>query len=272
MIFLKSLNSSHITTKKAEVMTVNFSNMTKIQKYQHFLRRRFQEVENLYYPIVDDLTQKVADLTGNIKHPMPDLTLNQFTFIKDWQYGDLSSSEVAQILKTFKIDDVAKAQLTRRLNNYLLIEKNELVRSYVAPCINLITTNVAEKYESYLRLLINYFDKLVEIDKNQEQITWIEQFYDLDSSVRNRINDMPFNQAIFQLENQVIPYNGTKYYIGDNIVCLNEEAGQGAYAMHYIFAPKCYIDELKDRFKIAERMEFSKESTYLKRLIGVYVK
>ena len=259
------------TPSKSSLM---FANMSKIQKWQHFLRRKFQETENSYYPIIDDLTQKLADLelhtrSGNLK--FPDFDIHQFSFIKDWQNGDKSSRQVYSILKTMNMQSVAEAQLTRRLDHYMHNRENTVIGDYVKPCKELILAKSVPLYFKYLDMLVRYFEKLVEIDQAQEKVTWIEQMHNNDGTIAKKIEDLPLNQVIRQLDYQVIPFNGSRYYVGENIIVLDEEMAKGAYAIHWLFAPKGYIDELKRRFKVKDYMDIEQESAYIQRLIGAYV-
>lgn len=253
---------------------LKFANMTKLQKWQHFLRRKFQETENSYYPIMDEFTQKLADLeihtrTGILK--MPDFDIHQFSFIKDWQIGQKSSKEVYSILKTMNVSEVAETSLTRRLDHYRANNKTQVIADYIEPVKALILKNSVPLYSSYLNMLVRYFAKLVEADMMQEKVTWIEQLHDSNAKISKKIQDMTINQVVRQLEHQVIPFNNRKYSVGKNLICLDEEMTHGAHAVHWIFAPQVYIDELKKEFKIVDVMSIDQETDYIKSLIGTYI-
>jgi len=249
----------------------DFENMTKPEKYRHFLRRRFQELENSYYAITDELTQKLADLDGVNKKLIPDLDIRSFSFIKEWQYGDISSKQVLTILKSQNPIKTAETQLTRRLTNYM-IGKEGRVCDYILPCRELIMRTSVPLYIRYLGFLQKYFEVLTEIDAAQEKITWIEQVHDKDGAIKMKAQDMPLNQAIHQIEHQVIPFNNHKYFLGKNMICLDEDMAQETTAIHYICAPQCYIEELKKMFKVKDEMDLKTDAEYIKRIIGVYVK
>lgn len=249
-----------------------FTDMTKIEKYQHFLRRKFQELENSYYPLVDDLTQKLHDIDGINKKRIPDLDIHQFSFIKEWQNGDVSSSYVLAILKTLNIHQVADTQLTRRLSNYISSRNPGVIHDYVLPCRAIIAEKSVPLYAKYLEMLVKYFEKLVEIDQTQEPVTWIEQTFIPKEETKMKVEDLTLNQVIRQLDCQVIPFNHTRYYVGDNVICLDEELSKGGYSIHWIFAPKAYIDELKSYFDVTDAMDLKSESEYIKRIVGAALK
>lgn len=252
--------------------STKFSEMTIVERWQHYLRRKFQLLENVYYPIVDDLAQKLSDLDGVDPKSVPDFDIHQFSFIREWQDGDLTSQHVLTILNTLNMEKVATTQLTRRLTNYIFNKQNTIASDYVLPCREMILTRAVPIYILYLEMLRKYFTKLVEVDQAQEKITWIEQMHNSDQSVSMKADDLTLNQVIRQLDHQVIPFNSTRYTVGDNLICLDEEMARGAYAIHWICAPKAYIDELKKQFKITDVMDIAQEADYIKKIIGVYIK
>lgn len=247
-----------------------YKKMTVSERWQYYLRRRFQELENIYYPIIDNLTAKLADMEEVNASLIPDLDIPQFSFIKEWQNGDVTSQHVLTILKTMNFEKVAETQLTRRLTNYVHSKEKTLIGDYVLPCCAMISKRAVPLYVTYLNLLCKYFEKLVEIDNSQEKITWIEQVHQPNLLVERKIEDLTFNQVLRQLDYQVIPYNSTRYYIGDNILCLDEELSRGAHAIHWILAPKVYIDHLKTTFNIKDVMDIKQEAEYIKNIIGAY--
>lgn len=273
--FLKSLRSSPTISKKVEPMSMlasdQFSNMTKLEKWQHFLRRRFQELENSYYPVVDNLVQKLADLEEVNRKTLPDLDIHQFSFLKEWQDGQISSKNVLTIIKTMDFDKVAKTQLTRRLDHFIENKQNTRMSDYVIPCRDLILRHSVPIYVRYLNMLRQYFEKLVDVDATQEKVTWIEQIHKPDTSIELKIEDLTLNQVVRRLDTIVIPFNNSKYVVGDNTLCLDEDMAKGARAVHWIFAPKCYIDLLKKNFKVNESMDIVQETEYIKKIIGVYI-
>jgi hypothetical protein len=258
-----------LSTKSKE-----FSDMTKLQKWQHFLRRRFQETENSYYPIVDELVKKLEDLQVHTRtgpHKMPDFRIHQFSFIKDWEDGDKSSREVYSILKTMDMGKVAETSLLRRLDHYMEDNKSSLVTDYILPVKALILKNSVPLYANYLNMLVRYFAKLSETDMSQEKVTWIEHIEHKSGAITKKIEDMTLNQAMRQLDTQVIPFNNKKYLVGKNIICLDEDMAKDNTAVHFIFGPAGYIDELKTQFKITDVIDIADEMDYIQGVIGAYI-
>ncbi len=248
------------------------SDMTILERWQHILRQRFQLVENLYYSITDDLTQKLEDLSDerDTVH-IPDLTLYQFSFIKEWQDGDKSSQEVYDILETLNLENVALTQLTRRLDHYVQDKQDSVFSEYVIPCKQLIIQNAVPRYAKYLETLRRYFKKLAVIDESQEYVTWLERVYLKDDSLKTKIEDLSLNQVSRRLDCHIIPFNNTRYVVGENIICLDEEMTEGAYCIHWLFGTKSHIDKLKETFKIKDKMDIHQEAEYIKNIIGAYV-
>jgi hypothetical protein len=274
--FMKSLKNSPTISRKAEVMSIlsnkRPSDRTILERWQHTLRQRFQTAENAYYSITDDLIQKLDNLTDEKeKKHLPDLTIQQFTFIKAWQDGDKTSKEVLDILDTLDFENIALTQLTRRLEHYLKDKQDSVFSDYVLPCKQLIITNAVPYYAKYLDTLHRYFKKLVEADNAQEKITWLERIYLKDDSLKSRIEDFSLNQTSRRLDCHIIPFNNTRYFVGDNILCLDEELSDGAYCIHWIFGTKSHIDILKKEFNIKDKMDISQEAEYIKSIIGAYV-
>jgi hypothetical protein len=280
--FTQSLKNSPEPLKKVVAMNTqsntrakDFSDMTKLQKWQHFLRRKFQETENAYYSIIDELVLKLQDLEIHTKRgplAMPDFNIHHFSFIKEWENGEKSTREVYAILKTMQMEKVAVTSLTRRLDHYMENHRSQTVADYVLPCKGLILRNAVPLYVKYLEMLVRYFAKMCETDMQQERVTWIEQMYNSDSTITRKIQDMSVNQAVRQLDFQVIPFNNHKYSVGNNLICLDEDMAKGAHAVHWIFAPKSYIDEMKRQFKIKDVMDLTQEAEYIQSLIGAYIK
>jgi hypothetical protein len=275
--FTKNSKNSYTISKEVGVdnmaqVAKDFNEMSSVEKWQHFLRRRYQEVENCYYPLIDELVQKLIDLDEVNAKNIPDLILHQFAFIKEWQNGDIPSSHVLIILKSMDMNKVALMQLTRRLDNFMNSQANNSAKDYIIPCRAILVEKCAPLYSRYLLFLVKYFSKLVEIDKAQEKITWIEKFTNIDNKTTTSIADYSLNQVMRQLDSQIVPFSQTKHAVGDNIICIDEDMAKGAFSVHWLFAPKCYIDFLKKEFNIKDVMDLDKEASYIKRLIEGYVK
>jgi hypothetical protein len=277
--FTPSLKNLPVPLKRVEAMNIqsnikviDFRDMTKLQKWQHFLRRKFQETENAYYPVMDELTRKLESLQIHPKQNTPDFNIHQFSFIKEWENGEKSTREVYAILKTLEMEKVAVTCLTRRLDNYMENHRSQIVADYILPCKGLILDRAVPLYSKYLDMLLRYFEKMCEVDNQQERVTWIEQIYNSDTTMSRTIQDMSVNQAVRQLDFQVMPFSNHKYSVGSNLICLDEDMAKGAHAVHWIFAPKSYIDEMKKQFKIKDVMDMKQEAKYIQALIGTYIK
>lgn len=245
--------------------------MPIIQRYQHFMRRKFQEMENVYYPFTDELTQKLDDL-GEI-HPehMPDFTLNNFTFIREWQYGDVSTSYVLGLLKGMNLQNVAEKTVCRRLRNFMLGKEKLDSYHYIKVVHDQLQVKCVPLYLKYLEMLVKYFEKMDEIDKKQVRLTWIEQTFKKDGEITSRAREITLNQMFRELDNGIIPHNDHKYVVGDNVIVFDEDQAEDTLACHWIFGPKHYIKLLKTQFKVEETMDLAQEKEYIKKLIGTYI-
>lgn len=272
----RHLKSLFTISKRAGAMNISltdFEKMTRLEKYQYYSRKRFQEVENHYYPLIDELVKKLDDL-GEL-HPdfIPDFTLHTFSFIKEWQNGEIDTAEVVSLLSKMNFKDVADKQLTRRLNN-MMIGRENCVQSatYVGFVCSTLTEKAVPLYESYLNMLYMYFKKMLEVDQSQVKLTWLEQIWKANGEVSVRATDISLNQLFRSFDTHVIPYNEHKCVVGDNVLVFDEDLGNDDLACHWIFAPKSYIDTLRSRFNVKETMSLAEEKDYLLKLTKVYIK
>lgn len=254
--------------------STKFSDMSKIEKYQHFTRRKFQEVENMYYPYMDELESKLEDLGEVDPEMIPDFTIYQFSFLKDWQNGDVDSAYVCGLLSNMNFKDVAEKQLTRRLSNYMIGKESKCPQScdYIKTVRDVLVVKAQPLYEKYLEMLFKFFVKMDEIDQAQVRITWLEQIFRKNGEVVLQPKDITLNQAFRELDSSVIPHNDHKYMVGENLIVFDEDLGNEDLACHWIFGPKSYIKLLREQFKVTEYMSVTEEKEYIKKLIGNYVK
>lgn len=248
----------------------DFSLMSKIEKYQYFLRRKYQHVENTYYPLMDDFEQKLADLRIIDPKEIPDFTIHQFSFIRDWQAGECDTSFVLELLSSMNFPDIAEKQITRRLSNFVAHRSHPVLRDYVNGVRDQLIKSTVPLYNEYLNLLLRYFKKLQEIDESQVKLTWLEQIHRDNGEVVVSATDISLNQAFRHLDTSVIPFSDHKYVVGNNLIVFNEEMDSDM-ACHWIFGPQSYIKELSKMFNVVETMDIAEEKDYIKRLIGVYV-
>lgn len=251
----------------------DFASMSKIQKWQYFMRKQYQKVERNYYPAIDELTQKLADL-GEIdpKH-IPDFTLYLFSFIKEWQYGDVNTLFVLDLLKNLDMKIVAEKTITRRLQNFMQGKERSCPQScdYIDAVIRYLTVQTVPMYQKYLECLVKFFQEMHKIDQSQVRLSWIEQVFKDNGEVTIQACEISLNQMFREIDCAIIPKNSHKYTVGDNVIVFDEDSGNADTICHWIFGPKSYIKLLREQFKVTESMSLVDEKDYLRKLIGVYV-
>lgn len=275
--FYSSLKKWFKPTKRVKTMNLTsippsqWANLPLIQKYQHFLRRKFQEMENMYYPFIKELLHKLEDL-GEI-HPdsIPDFNIHNFTFLTEWQHGEVSTEYVLSLLKSLNLQNCAEKTICRRLRNFMHGKQKLLSYTYIKAVHDNLEAKCVPLHLKYLEMLVKYFEKMHEIDKAQIKLTWIEQIFTGTGENKIRAREITLNQMYREINSGIIPHNEYKYTIGDNIMVLDEYLTANDMACHWIFGPKQYIDLLKTRFKVSETMDISHEKDYVKRLVGKYV-
>lgn len=246
--------------------------MPIIARYQHWMRRKFQEMENCYYPHINELVEKLDDL-GEI-HPehIPDFGLHTFTFIKDWQYGDVSSEYVLSILKGMNHESVAEKTVCRRLRNFALGKEKLDSYSYIQAVHDSLHVKCVPLYLKFLEMQTKYFEKMVEIDKKQVRLMWIEQVFKKNGEVTSRGREISLNQMYREIDSNILPHNDHKYVVGDNVIVFDEDLAEDDLACHWIFGPKNYISLLKNSFKVKETMDVVDEKAYIQRMIQGFIK
>ena len=278
-ISFQSLRKWLVLIKRVEPMMLppikspDFSKLTLMEKWQYLLQKKFNQVELAYYPIIDNLTQKLSDLDTIDKKLIPDFTIEEFSFIKQWQNGEVDSKYVFDILRLQEKDfeKIAIAKITRRLSNYILHKENSTAIEYVKTVRDKLLVTTVPVYRTYLDMLLKYFRKAVEIDTPQEKMTWIEQIFKSDGTSATRIWDYTFNQTVRQIDTYVLGYNEYRYSVGSNMVAFDEDLTGGVRAIHWICGPTGYINELKNQFKVTKSMDMLEEKEYIKRIIGAFI-
>ncbi len=235
------------------------------------MENKYRELEGQYYPIVDELEQKLFDLDGININLIPDFTLREFSFVKDWQEGYVDSQYVLSIITTFDKERVAKDRLTRKLSNYMLMKhQKDAVLDYITPVRALIETHAVPLYVTYLNMMEKFFTKVTDLEKNQMKVTWIEQVTENNRLKDSSVHDMTINQVIRQIQTEVMPYNINKYFIGSNIIIFDERLVE-KNSTHWIFAPAEYVDILKKEFKVYDFMDISLKDAYIKDMIKAHL-
>lgn len=261
------------TTQVHTLSKDEWSRLPIIGRYQHFVRRKYQEMENNYYCYTDELEQKLADLGEIRPNNIPQFTLNTFSFIKDWQYGDVSTEYVYNILKGMNLPDVAEKTVCRRLRNFMEGKEHRYPASYEYTYAVHERLKVAcvPLYLKYLELLLKYFEKMVEIDKSQIRMTWIEKIFKKNGEIHTSAHDITLNQAFREIDSTIIPNNSHRYSVGDHVLVFDEDLGNEDTICHWIFGPKAYIEQLKKEFHVTEVIDLKEEKQYIQNLIRTFV-
>ena len=259
-------NSTVISTEEWQTMPI-------ISRYRLWTRKKYEFVEKSYYPIIDELQQKIADLGEVDEKHIPDLNLHMFSFIKEWQEGLKDTQYVLSILKGMTFETVAKTHLTRRLTNFMIGKEQTCPKTceYIRFSLEQITMKTIPHYIAYLNFLTIFFHKMDEIDSTQVPLTWLEQVHRYNGDVQKIAKEVTLNQAFREIKTHVVKRNNHKYFMGKNLVVFNEEMAHHDEALHFIFGPESYINELKTLFQVVEHIPISEEKEYIKKLIKDYV-
>ncbi len=256
-----------LTTPENSATTLIGTSIRRPDIYQTWLKKKYTEFDDAYWLELDELRFKIRDLG----YDMPELRLREFAFIRDWQNGKVSSSQVHEIFKGMDLESVANTRITRRLSNFML--QCDDVADYVKHVIAglKVENGAVQLYVKYLTMLRKFFEVLARIDAEQVPVTWLEQELPdtATGSMRTRIQDMPLNQFIHFMDTFIIGSIQGTYSIGDNIIVFDESHDKGRM-IHWVFAPKSYIDILKTLYKIKEVMPLEDEKAYLIKLIEGY--
>lgn len=254
--------------------TTDFRNMRPIQKYQHFTRRKLQETENMYYPLIDAMMEKIIDLEEVDKKMVPDFDLYNFSFIVEWQTGLVSTRFVLDLLKGMDHKNIAEKQLTRRLTNFIKDKEMSCPRTcdYVREVRKQLLEKAVPIYVRYLELLTKYFDKMYEIDAAQIPVTWLEETWRHKSGeATSSVREMSFNQVYRDIQANVIPNSTHRYFVGKNLIVFDETVSEDITFLHWIFLPESYAAQLKKLFDITEEMPIKDEKPYIQKIIGAHI-
>lgn len=266
----------HISSK-GEVMgnIIDFRDMTKIAKYQHFTRRKLQEVENNYYPLIKDLTEKIIDLGEVDKKFIPDFDLYNFSFIVEWQTGLVNTAFVLDLLQHQNHQDVAEKQLTRRLTNFMHGKELKCPKTYdyVRDTRAILKVKAVPIYVAYLEMLTKLFAKMQEVDEKQVPVTWLEEkwYHRKDETPASCVREMSFNQVYRDLEANVLPNNKVKYFVGKNLLVFDEYIDEDLTLLHWIFLPESYATQFKKLFDITKELPVMDEKPYIQKIIGAHI-
>lgn len=236
--------------------------------YQNWLKKKYLSFDAVYHDEVDELIDKLKDMGI----PVPEYRIVEFAFITDWIKGKISSKQCATIFGSMDMEQVANVRVIRKFTTHMFKHEDsaEIVKQTIA--------NLKEKavpvYLKYLVMLKKYFQVLAKIDDNQIPVTWLEQNLpdSAEGTVRTSVYEMPFNQFVQNMDYFIVGAIEKKYFLGDNVVIFDEVSEHGRL-IHWIFAPKSYIERLKELYNIKEAIkEEQEEREYLNKLIKAYSK
>jgi hypothetical protein len=235
----------------------------KLGMYQRWLKDKYRVIETIYYQHVDELTQYIADLDlPGVKHK--DFTLTEYSFIKEWEKGMISSAKVYSIMQMANIEQAAKAKITKPLENYMFTY--DILTEHIKPTIAKLDAECVDLMIEYLTMMKRTFKKMAELDREQIKVTWLQQFFRKNKADEILTQEMPLNQTIHHLATYVYPTSGQRFHLGDQIVVFDEEIGEEDRAIHWIFAPRQYIELLRVLFNIKEDLG-KDEIEFLRNLI-----
>lgn len=236
---------------------------SKLGLYQRWLKNKFQSIEALYYSHVDELTQTIGDLDEPGVKP-EDFTLTEYSFIQQWEDGMISSAKVYKILDMANLENAAKAKITKRLTNYMF--KYDVLTVHIKPVVSALDGECVELMVEYLTMMKRFFKKMAEIDETQVEISWVQQFFRKDKGVETVTEEMTLNQTIKHIDTFINLPAGQRFYLSDQIIVFDEEIGQEDRAIHWIFAPRTYIELLRVLFNVKEALG-KDEVEFLRNLI-----
>lgn len=239
-----------------------------LDRYQKVLKKKFTEVEAAYYEHVDELTQKLGDLDSKFEDV--DFNLHQFKFIEEWELGLIDSQRVHNIIQNFDAEEIAYVTMTRRINNFMF--RHEETSDYVKYTLVKIKENAVPLYTKYIDLLKRFFEKAADCDKKQEKLTWVTVTLVDNNTRTNYAEDFTLNQAVRQIDAYIIEHIDQTFYLGENLICLNETAdSKGIIRSHWLFAPRTYINFLKSVYTIKTALDFKDDGDYIRKMIAEHI-
>lgn len=237
---------------------------SKLGLYQRWLKKKFQEIENVYYAQVDELTRFIHDLELPEDIQPMDFTLSQYQFVQDWEDGLIPSAEVYRIMCVMDIENAAKNKIIKRLANYAT--NNEVLAKYFKPTIEELNKDCMDMMVEYLTMMKRAFKKMAEIDDSQIRVTWVQQFFKKDQPDELVHEEMTLNQTIHHIASFIDKTAGQRFHLKDQIIVFDEEIGHEDRAVHWLFAPRQYIELIRVLFRVKESLG-DDEIEFLKNLI-----
>lgn len=235
----------------------------KLPHYQRWLKKKFEAIEALYYSRVDELTQTIGDLDlPGVQQE--DFTITQFSFIDQWENGLISSERVYEIMEMMNIEQAAKSKITKRLQNYMF--KYGVLSEHIKPVVAELNDECVELMMQYLDMMKRFFQKMSEVDDEQLPISWVQQFFKKDKGVEIVTEEMSLNQTIRHIGAFLHETSSQRFHLTDQVIVFDEEVGHEDRTIHWIFAPRTYIELLRVLFNVKEVLG-KEEIEFLKNLI-----
>jgi hypothetical protein len=236
----------------------------KLGLYQKWLKRKFEVIETIYYNNIDELSRFIKDLEiADDLVPM-DFTLTEYSFVEQWQNGIISSAEVYRVMSIMDIETAAKAKITKRLTNYMI--DNEILAKHIKPTIEELNKTCMDLMVEYLNIMKRAFKKMAELDEKQIQVTWVQQFFKAGEADQIIHEEMTLNQTVRHIASFIDKSAGQRFRLKDQIIVFDEEMGFDDRAVHWIFAPRQYIELLRVLFNVKDELG-NDEIEFLKTLI-----
>lgn len=254
---MKLPESSQVTEVNPELV---------VQRWQYTLASRYEQILDNYNNLIDDLVEKLKDL--EFSGPMPDLELTEFSFISEFEIGNITAKEVVNRFKKMNnLEDVASRKLTKKL--YKFIEKNDgHCVSFFKYTLQEIKDKILPDYARYLKMLSMLFQKMSTIDDQQVKLSWLMVDFE-NNQVNKNIFDLTLNQTIRQIA--FYCRTSTKFSIGENILTFDVSYDENCRQVHYIFGPRYYIKFLKEHFNVIKDSSLSEDREYISNLIRDYI-
>lgn len=220
-----------------------------------------QKVEDAYYEQVD---QFFVQLDEKDDIPVMNLEFFPFSFMEDWELGNLDSAEVWESLCAMDYKEAAKNKLTKKLVNLMI--KHDHIAGYVKPTINAVLDNCQHDLIKYLECLEDLFGEYAKIDDEQVQLTWIEQKFRKNGEVVEDCYELSINQIVRQISNYICPNLKKAFHVSEHVVVFDEVKDEER-TVSWFFGPASYMDVLRSEFGITEKLSSSGEYQMLKTIM-----
>lgn len=236
---------------------------SKLGLYQNWLRKKYQKIETLYYDSIDELTRYIKDLDLPGIEP-EDFSLTEYSFVKQWEDGMISSAKAYEIMQVMDTEQAARAKIIKRLQNYMI--KYDVLTQYIKPTIAELDKDCVNEMIEYLDMMRTLFKKMAQVDDTQMMVTWVQQIFKAEKADELITEEMTLNQTIHHIDAFIDKTAGQRFHLKDQIIVFDEEIGVYDRVVHWIFAPRQYIELMRVLFNVKESLG-NDEIEFLKGLI-----